>query len=243
MPVNEPSAAAATQVRTTDDRKAVSCQVPMEEIHIRTFRNSDNKECQDLFVQGKMSLLPDYYKVIVFRSKESTAFYTAMCLALIYLPSWVVALMVVGWFAVWYGIVRRVFAQYVKCQFEKDMNDIEGTYLREGGTFLVATMGGKVVGMVGGRRHKKRDNTLLVLRMNVDQRAQKRGIAGRLMRQLEQFSKDQGFRTMSLTCTVAQHAAHALYFKNGFQICETKKSVAGLSGVDICIFRKELYKE
>jgi GNAT superfamily N-acetyltransferase len=230
----------------TDDAKVSHCQNQIKtpriysEIHIRTYQGEDEKECQDLFVQGRMSLLTDYYKVVLFRSYESGAFYSVMLLSLIYLPMWAVALMVTSWFVIWYCVVKRAFHMYLKSQFLKDMNDIEGVYMKDGGTFLVATMGGRIMGMVGGRRNQKNENDFFVCRMNVDQRAQKRGIAGQLMTRLELFSRAQGFEAMSLTCTVAQHAAHALYRKHGFEMQSTIPSHAGLSGVHICLYRKQL---
>jgi len=239
-PISEPTETAKVSSLSIEGSHSDKESSREEEIHIRTYRTEDKKQCQDLFVQGRMSLLPDYYKVVLFRSYESGAFYALMLLALIYLPAWWVGLMVMSWFAIWYGVVTRVFDQYLISQFKKDMNDIEGNYLVEGGTFLVATMGGGVVGMVGGRRHKKLDNFFLVCRMNVDRRAQKRGIAGKLMSRLEEFSRAEGFQAMCLTCTTAQYGAHALYHKHGFKIYTTSANSSGMRGVHICKFRKEL---
>jgi len=239
-PISEHTETAKVSSYSDGDKLAISLKPCDNEVQIRTYRKEDEAQCQALFIKGRMSLLPDYYKVVLFRSNESAVFYMLLLVALLYLPIWTVGLMLLLWCSVWYGVVQRAFRMYLACQFKKDMNDIYGSYMKTGGTFLVATMGGKVVGMVGGREHLKKENFFLVCRMNVDERAQKRGIAGRLMTRLEQFARQEGYQTMTLTCTTAQLAAHSLYRKNGFVLRAKKPSLAGLSGVDICIFQKQL---
>ena len=94
-------------------------------------------------------------------------------------------------------------------------------YNKDGGVFLVAEMGNKVVGIVGGEfKEESADGarTYELRRMSVDSRVRGRGLGKRLVRALEE-TLDRPSK-LFLKCSNAQFAAHALYRGQGFELKE-----------------------
>ncbi len=108
-------------------------------------------------------------------------------------------------------------------KYDQDLLDIEKTYLKNGGEFLVALLDNKVVGM--GGFSKIDDQTAEVRRMRVNADYQGQGIGSLILETLIQKAKDLGYKKLELDTTVNMKAAIQLYEKHGFK--EFKRGRAG----------------
>jgi GNAT superfamily N-acetyltransferase len=212
---------------------------PSNDIVIRPYQPADVPQIKNLFVAGMRSLGPALYKLFLFRSYAGIAFWAILAIARLCLRverSWLVAAVML-WTLGWWGYLQHAVKGYTTSSCEADLSDIGGVYCKKGGTFLVATTStGQLVGIIAGE--VKDDHQLELRRMSVSRQHQKKGIASKLVVALEAFANKEGFGTIFLICTSAQHAAHGLYKRNGFMLVKTKSM--GFMGLDIYFFEKKL---
>ena len=118
--------------------------------------------------------------------------------------------------------------------WDADLENIAGSYLVAGGTFLVGVVDGTLVAM--GALRRLAPDTAELKRMRVDPAWQGRGLGRRMLRALESKARELGMRTIELETSVVQVAAQHLYISSGYR--ETGRAV--LKGFDCILFRKEL---
>ena len=139
-----------------------------------------------------------------------------------------------------YMLVLRAMQRYVAGALEADCADIEAFYRGGGGDFWCAVMGADIVGIVVAER--KSNEELELRRMSVSSRCQGCGVGSRLVRQLEAFGRDAGFKKVVLSCSTPQFGAIALYKANGFATTRVVEIPyrGALANVNILFWEKKL---
>lgn len=99
--------------------------------------------------------------------------------------------------------------------WDDDLHQIETTYLRSGGAFLVGIWYGQLVAMGAVKRITR--EIAEIKRMRVDPEYQRRGFGQTLLTALERRAVELGYTMLQLDTTVQQEAAQRLYDKNGFR--------------------------
>lgn len=97
--------------------------------------------------------------------------------------------------------------------WDDDLHNIEETYLKGDGEFLVAELDGEIVAM--GALRASGTGRAELKRMRVNPRYQRRGLGELILEQLETRARELGVRILQLDTTVAQTAAQHLYRKHG----------------------------
>jgi putative acetyltransferase len=96
----------------------------------------------------------------------------------------------------------------------KDMDDVQSHYLDNGGAFLVALDGERVIG--SGALRKLDKDTAELKRMWLLEAYQGQGIGYRLICQLFDFARAQGYARVRLQTSLEQTRALAFYRRVGF---------------------------
>ena len=96
----------------------------------------------------------------------------------------------------------------------KDMDDLQANYFKAGGTFLVALNGEQVIGSGALRRLDAETGELK--RMWLLEAYHGQGIGYRLITNLIEFGRDQGYASIRLQTSPLQARALAFYRKVGF---------------------------
>jgi GNAT superfamily N-acetyltransferase len=202
----------------------------VDEYIIRAFRPEDLPQVQELFTTGMKGLAPEFFKLTMLRWNVSRAFWLLLAASsAVVVPGMMYqGIAGLGWMGWHYRKTIKFLEDHTKQARETDLADIQGVYLKDGGSFLVAaTPSGKVIGMVAGEA-KEDNKTMELRRMSVDQTIQKKGVASRLVQRLQEDAKKAGFTNMFLLCSSAQYAAHGLYKKNAFDIVKTLPMMNGI---------------
>jgi ribosomal protein S18 acetylase RimI-like enzyme len=97
--------------------------------------------------------------------------------------------------------------------WDDDLHQVEETYIKCGGEFLVGVSDGQIVAM-GALAIV--DGTAEVKRMRVHPEHQRHGYGQQILRQLEQRARALGYRTIHLETTAQQHSAQHFYVQNGY---------------------------
>jgi GNAT superfamily N-acetyltransferase len=97
---------------------------------------------------------------------------------------------------------------------DRDLDDVEATYIEPGGEFLVDEVDGRIIAM-GGLRPAGAARAELK-RMRVDPDSQRQGRGRAMLDALEQRARDLGFRTLLLDTKEQQVAARSLYTGSGY---------------------------
>jgi len=96
-----------------------------------------------------------------------------------------------------------------------DLREIEAVYLRNGGEFLVGTLGGEVVAL--GAVKKTTADRAEIKYMRVAPELQRRGFGQTVLTALERRAAELGYKTLHLDTAVQQKAARLLYKGNGYR--------------------------
>ncbi len=110
-----------------------------------------------------------------------------------------------------------------------DLREIENVYLRNGGEFLVGTLGDEVVAM--GAFKKTADDRAEIKYMRVDPEFQRRGFGQVILTALEQRAAGLGYERLHLNTAVKQKTARRLYESNGY-----REAHRGRKGAIDCVF-------
>lgn len=110
-----------------------------------------------------------------------------------------------------------------------DLREIENVYLRNGGEFLVGTLGDEIVAM--GAVKKTTDDRAEIKYMRVDPELQQRGFGQTILTALERRAVELGYETLHLDTAVRQKAARSLYESNGY-----REACRGKKGAIDCVF-------
>lgn len=146
---------------------------------------------------------------------------------------------------------------YDRIQPGGDIYDVQSRYMIDSGVvgrkkscMWVAEHEGKIVGMIGAVPSTKYDPNEYVelVRMSVSSASRKMGIGSRLIKVLEDWAKEQGYKHINLYTLQAMFLAIALYERNGYTLAETeKKDIAEEFGfteptfINVVHFTKKLF--
>ena len=101
---------------------------------------------------------------------------------------------------------------YLPGPWDKDFENIEGVYLKNGGEFLVIIDGDKIIGMGAIRRVD--DMTGEIKRMRIRPDCQRQGHGQAMLDALESRARDIGYSRIVLDTGVEMKAAQNFYEKN-----------------------------
>jgi len=118
--------------------------------------------------------------------------------------------------------------------WDDDLRSIKKGYLGDRGKFLIATIGGRLVGM--GALRKKGEKTAEIKRMRVRPGLQGKGIGTKLLERLEAKAKELGYSRIILDSTTKQAGALSFYRKHGYNAIERKR----VGKFDVIIMEKKL---
>lgn len=99
--------------------------------------------------------------------------------------------------------------------WDSDLKEIEKSYPKKGGPFLVGVLNGQVIAMGALRRTSPERGE--IRRMRVLPSLQRRGFGQAMLTALEQEAMRRGYAVLHLDTTILQVAAQKLYLKNGYQ--------------------------
>ena len=98
----------------------------------------------------------------------------------------------------------------------KDVDDFQHSYVENGGTFLVTTDGGRIIGT--GALRRLEDTIGEIKRLWLLPEYQGRGLGYRMMTRLLAFAREQGYAKIRLeTSSSYQARAYQFYRRMGFQ--------------------------
>ncbi len=139
--------------------------------------------------------------------------------------------------------LASVFEHYIEQSLADEIARIPEYYAEHGGSFWVAEVGDRIVGMYGLERRSERSMELR--RMYVDPAWRRRGIAGRLLQSAEDNCRVHGFATLELSTSELQQAALTFYRNAEYRLVReevaaqaTNKTIGG--GVRRYYFEKDL---
>ncbi|MEO6198243.1 MAG: GNAT family N-acetyltransferase [Dehalococcoidia bacterium] len=120
------------------------------------------------------------------------------------------------WRLHWEG-VREISPPYpeVVSDYERDLEEIDATYLTDGSNFWVINGPDGLVGMAAIQRINAETGRLR--RMRVTESWRRKGIAQALLSTAEAFCHTSGYSRLILDTTQHQTTAQALYTHNGFR--------------------------
>ena len=195
-----------------------------DEVKIRSYRESDRKECREIFTEGMQELVTLVSHVVFPRFLQYIALTTV--LAIIMSIRWSIWVLIVDVFVAVVVLAVLYIDVYVECWkfinecLTTDLTDINKSYMSNEGSHLwVAEWKEKVVGMVGllhNESHKPGVSELQ--RMSVASSCRKMGIGGKLLDAVLEHAQQQRIEKIILTTTSAQSPAIRLYKKYGFRL-------------------------
>jgi GNAT superfamily N-acetyltransferase len=97
---------------------------------------------------------------------------------------------------------------------DRDLDDVEASYIEVSGEFLVDDVDGRIVAM--GALRPVGSGRAELKRMRVHPEWQRQGRGRSMLDALEQRARDLGFRRLSLDTTAQQVAARSLYTSTGY---------------------------
>jgi GNAT superfamily N-acetyltransferase len=124
-------------------------------------------------------------------------------------------------------------------RLDRELRDIEGAYLSDGGEFLVGLVERRVVAMGALKKLSSTDAEISKMRVHPD--FWRRGYGQAILDRLQGRAVELGFRRLWLDTSPKQTAAQQLYLKNGYR--EFQTCTLADSGVQLIIFEKELSEE
>ena len=127
------------------------------------------------------------------------------------------------------------FEAYTRESLQSDLADIQHHYIEPAGScFWVASINGRVVGMVGIQRRDAHTGELRRMGVEIDWRRQ--GIARRLLKTAEEFCRRQGYTRLRLSTVTPLKPAIQMYQDSGY--CQTGQDHYG--SVTVLHFSKDL---
>jgi len=194
------------------------------EVIVRPFQHKDYAECRTLFSSGLKELIPEITRIVARRYLGYAAFAGVLLLAVAAIRSWSLQTLLV--YLIVCGIVTalqyiRVYLGmngYIYDTLNTDLHDIDKFY-QDDSRMFVAELDGQVVGMAGiARKVHHQPGVAELKRMSVSPALRNRGIAKKLLKNIEQFCRGQQYNKVVLKTFSSQYTALALYKKFGFEI-------------------------
>ena len=195
-----------------------------QEVKIRSYQSLDQRDCQKLFTQGMEQLISLVARVVFPRYCWILAALSVFAiLAAIKWNLWIFAVYIFACVAILALLYVDIYFEcwkFINSCLASDLKDIDKTYMSTDECHMwVAEWGGNVVGMVGLVHNESHKPGVAELqRMSVSPVCRRMGIARKLLDELLQHAKKQGFEKIVLTTTSAQTPAIRLYKKYGFKL-------------------------
>jgi len=99
---------------------------------------------------------------------------------------------------------------------QPDLHDIEDYYIKKGGGFWGATIGGELCGTIALLRFNEKEGAIRKMFVKKEYRGKEFGIASLLLGQLINYSKENGIENLYLGTVDILKAAIRFYEKKGF---------------------------
>lgn len=128
----------------------------------------------------------------------------------------------------------RQFGAEADPYHDKDLDDIQGTYIENGGEFLVGLLDAEIVVM--GALKKLSESRAEIKRIRVSRENQRRGYGQTILLRLIEIGKQSGYRELCLDSVVGNTPAISLFEKCGFTETHRKK----IGDFDLVFYGKEL---
>ena len=127
-------------------------------------------------------------------------------------------------------------------EFDKDIADIEGHYMKGRNDFIVAELGGKIVGCASMREvPDKGTNVVEFLRLRVDPVYFRNKIGEKLTSIRYELARNCGFEEAYMDVYAIQEASIKLHEMDGWKLTETREPEwAKEAGTKIFCYRKKL---
>ncbi|XP_001628360.2 probable N-acetyltransferase CML1 [Nematostella vectensis] len=193
-------------------------------VRIRTYEPTDYTECREIFTEGMQQLAnPVMELVLPWYAKNAAVFFVFAAAVAFQWSLWILAvylLVCILLVALLYINIYLEIMKFIGACLSADLRDIDKSYMyAKGSSMWVAEYNGKVAGMVGlihSENHP--DGVAELQRMSVSSSVRRKGIAGKLIRELLNFAREQNYKKIVLSTTGAQHAAIGMYKKFGFRL-------------------------
>lgn len=130
--------------------------------------------------------------------------------------------------------LREVGAFIEDPDLERDLLDIEASYLRDGGEFLIGTLDGTVVAM--GALRRTSPERAEIKRMRVESAHQRSGFGQEILDALERRARELGYTHLHLDTAAHLKPARRLYEKNGYLEAQRGK----IGPLDCVFYEKRL---
>lgn len=124
------------------------------------------------------------------------------------------------YYAAFYPDLYSIWEGYVKESINDDIARINEVYIAPGGNFFVATIDGKVVGMVA--IEKKPDGEGELRRMSVNAEYRRHGLGRKLVTHLETWAKMSGYKRVWLSTGANMTNASKFYPSIGYEHYKTE---------------------
>jgi ribosomal protein S18 acetylase RimI-like enzyme len=129
---------------------------------------------------------------------------------------------------------------------EPDLEDVEQSYIDQGGEFLVGEIGGRIVAMGAFRPAEgyiadfldTSDNTAEIKRMRVDPAHQRQGYGQSIHDELERRARECGFIELVLDTTPQQIESQHFFEKNSFDAVRRERLQPREEVFELIFYRK-----
>lgn len=121
--------------------------------------------------------------------------------------------------------------------WEKDFENIENAYLREGG-FLVGLLHNEIIAM--GAYEKISENVGHIRRMRTHPEQRRKGYAQQIIQELEKSAKKNGLTELRLRTSAQQKMAQSFYEKNGYKKLGAEKTFYTEGPFEVIWYGKKL---
>ncbi len=126
---------------------------------------------------------------------------------------------------------------YREGPWEKDFEDIENAYLKDG-DFLVGVLGTEIVAI--GAYEKISDDVGHIRRMRTHPEQRRKGFAQQIINRLEKGAKEKGFSELRLRTSTQQQMAQNFYEKNGYKKLVAEKTFYTEGPFEVVWYGKQL---
>jgi len=126
---------------------------------------------------------------------------------------------------------------YREGPWEKDFEDIENAYLKDG-DFLVGVLGAQIVAI--GAYEKISDDVGHIRRMRTHPDQRRKGFAQQIIQGLERSAKTNGLTELRLRTSTQQEMAQSFYEKNGYKKLIAEKTFYTEGSFEVVWYGKQL---
>ncbi|KAJ7370628.1 N-acetylaspartate synthetase [Desmophyllum pertusum] len=153
--MSKKTSASRKGIQFGNSQHTLAATIPLDEVKIRSYQNSDQQDCREIFTRGmahwiSLAVRVDfprycfYMAVMGVFALFAADFTWSACIFGLYIGICIITMVVL------YANAYNEGRKYTNTSLETDLKDIEKTYMSNDGSHMwVAEWNGKVVGMVG----------------------------------------------------------------------------------------------